>query len=286
MSVDPNPAPSRIIPNAFQKPNWIVDVVMRYIPGEHYKCLDVIIRKTLGWMKERDRIALSQIVSLTGISENKVRACMKDLCRFGLAIKTDGNNANNQGNEYALQMDDSLVDLSALMAWDGARRTLNKRRIQAASSKVNEVVPSHGSTTVTRHGGGVVARMTQKPLSKANRSSHTTGKIEFSEMTVEQAYKVPSLAMYRKATGFFPGKMVWAFVDGFVREHGITESQLKAAAEAWARRGHKQSNVEGILEWARDGIPVQRKPTQPKGKKRADGSDPIENILGGSNGEQ
>ena len=83
-----------------------------------------------------------------------------------------------------------------------------------------------------------------------------------------------------------PGKMAWVFVDSFIRENDILEANLKAAAEAWARRGHKQSNVEGVLEWARDGVPAQRKPAQAKGKKRADGNDPIENILGDSNGEQ
>jgi phage replication O-like protein O len=281
MSNDPNPAPSRIIPNAFQKPNWIADVVMRYLPGEHYKCLEVVLRKTLGFWKERDRISRSQIVAMTGLNVKTVDKCMRDLCVFGLVIKTAGNNAKNHGNEYEMQLDDRLVNLSALMAWSGNKRITHTRKLP-----VQGVSPRGGSTT-TRRGEGVPTRWeTQKPISKANRSSHTTGEIEFSEMTVEQAYKVPSLAMYRKATGFFPGKMVWAFVDGFVREHGITENQLKAAAEAWARRGHKQSNVEGILEWARDGIPAQRKPTQPKGKKRADGSDPIENILGGSNGEQ
>lgn len=285
MSSEPYPAPSRIIPNAFQKPNWVVDVVMRYLPGEHYKCLDVVIRKTLGWMKERDRIALSQIVSLTGISENKVRSCMKDLCGFGLTIKTDGNNAKNQGNEYALQMDDRFIDLSGLMAWAGARKAVNQRRIKAASYK-GGVVSSHGSTPVAREEGGVVARRTQKPLSKANRSSLTTGAIDFSSLTVEKAYKVPTLAMYKRAAGFFPGQMTWEYVDKFIRENGITEAQIKTAATAWALRGHKQSNVEGVLEWARDGVPAQRKPAQAKSKKRADGSDPIEKILGGSDGEQ
>jgi len=285
MSSEPNPAPSRIIPNAFQKPNWIVDVVMRYLPGEHYKCLDVIIRKTLGWMKERDRIARSQIVDLTGLNVQTVDKCMKELCAFGLVLKVDGNNAKNQGNEYALQMDDRQINLSGLMAWNGKRKAVNKRRGKVSSFKAG-VARSHTGTPVPPYKGSTVAPETQKPLSKANRSSHTTRELRINELTVQQAYNVPTLAMYRRATGFMPGKMVWAFVDGFVREYGITESQLKAAAEAWARRGHKQSNVEGILEWARDGIPAQRKPAQAQSKKRADGSDPIENILGGSNGEQ
>lgn len=279
MSEDPKPAPSKIIPNAFQKPNWIVDVVMRYLPGEHYKCLDVVIRKTLGWMKERDRISTSQIVDLTGISEKTVYKVMKELCAFGLVIKTDGNNVKNQGNEWALQMDDRFVDLSGLMAWNGKRVQVNKRRTQAASYK-KWVVSCDDTTPVARQYGGVVGRQTQKPLSKANRSSHTTRAISFEDMTVEQAYKVPTLAMYRKASGFFPGKLAWAFVDEFIRENDITEEQIKTAATAWALRGHKQSNVEGILEWARDGVPTARSKAK-KATSRKPGEDPIDKVLGG-----
>ncbi|MBN8654803.1 MAG: hypothetical protein J0M11_03635, partial [Anaerolineae bacterium] len=221
-----------------------------------------------------------QIVDLVGMNVQTVDKCMKELCAFGLVIKVDGNNAKNQGNEYALQMDDRQIDLSGLMAWAGKRKDVNKRRGGISSYK-SGVARSHTGTPVPPYRGSTVAPETQKPLSKANRSSHTTAQIDFSALTVEQAYKVPTLAMYRRAAGFFPGKMTWEFVDKFIRENSITEEQIKTAATAWALRGHKQSNVEGILEWARDGVPAQRKPTQPKGKKRADGEDPIEKALRG-----
>jgi phage replication O-like protein O len=284
MSGEPNPAPSRIIPNAFQKPNWIADVVMRYLPGEHYKCLEVVVRKTLGWLKERDRISRSQIVELTGLNVKTVDKCMRELCVFGLTIKTAGNNAKNQGNEYALQLDDRMVDLSGLMAWSGSKRSTKTRNVP--SSYKGEVSPRGGSTT-TQRGEGLPTRWeTQKPLSKTNRSSHTSAQNDFASMTVEQAYKVPTLAMYKRAAGFFPGQMAWAFVDGFIREHGVTEEQIKTAATAWAVRGHKQSNVEGILEWARDGVPAQRAKTKAGGKSASvkQKHDVIDGVL--NNGDE
>lgn len=126
---------------------------------------------------------------------------------------------------------------------------------------------------------------TQKPLSKANRSSHTGAQNDFSSMTVEQTYRVPTLAMYKRAARFFPGQMTWEFVDRFIRENGVTEEQIKTAATAWSLRGHKPSNVEGILEWARDGVPPLRgKPKASKSASVKQKHDVIDGVL--KNGDE
>lgn len=276
-----NPSPSKIIPNSFQKPNWIVDVVMRYLPGEHYKCLDVVVRKTLGWLKEKDRISTSQIVELSGLSERTVYKCMRELVGFGLIEKTDGNNSRNQGNEWALQMDDRLIDLSGLMAWDGSRRAVNQRRTRAASSNKG-VLSCDDSTHTRRQGGTVVARQTQKPLSKAIKDSLSQREPNFSEMSVLEARRVPTLQAYANATGFFPGAAVWEYVHRFISEHGVTEDQIRSAFTAWKLRGHRSENIEGILEWARDGIPQsgqKRKGAQTRSKNAAAKSDIIDGVL-------
>ena len=48
MSVEANPAPSKIIPNTFQTPNALTDEVMRLLSGNEVKCYLVIVRKTFG----------------------------------------------------------------------------------------------------------------------------------------------------------------------------------------------------------------------------------------------
>jgi phage replication O-like protein O len=280
---DANPSPSKIIPNSFQKPNWIVDVVMRYLPGEHYKCLDVVVRKTLGWLKERDRIATSQIVTLTGYSEKTVYKCMKELCSFGLVLKTDGNNAKNQGNEWSLQLEDRLVDLSGLMVWNGSLRSKNQKRTSKARAS-RGVLLSHNGTVVTQQSGTVVTQQTQKPLSKAN-ISHTQAAPDFSSMSVSDAYKVPALQLYKRATGFFPGSAAWEYVHTFISENKLTEEQIKKASTEWAIQGYKQTNVKGILEWARDGVPAapvrgSAKAQRAAGKAKKLSDDDLDRILG------
>jgi hypothetical protein len=86
--------------------------------------------------------------------------------------------------------------------------------------------------------------------------------IDFENMTIHEAYKLPTLRMYRNATGFFPGMPVWEFVHNFIVENKITEKTLKAVYAEWKLRGFKSENVRGILEWARDGIPGAKKQGQ------------------------
>ena len=74
-------------------------------------------------------------------------------------------------------------------------------------------------------------------------------------MTIHEAYKLPTLRLYRDATGFFPGQPTWEYVHNFIVEHKITCKNLKMVFTEWKIRGFKSSNVKGILEWARDGIP-------------------------------
>lgn len=283
---DESPSPSKIIPNSFQKPNWIVDVVMRYLPGEHYKCLDVVVRKTLGWLKERDRIATSQIVALTGYSDKTVYKCMKDLCSFGLVLKTDGNNAKNQGNEWALQLEDRLVDISGLMAWNGKLRSKNSKRTSKARAS-RGVLLSHSSTVVAQQQGTVVTQQTQKPLSKANISL-TQGAVNFQKMTASDAYKLPSLQLYQRATGFFPGSQTWEYVHTFITKNNLTEEQIRTASTEWAIQGYKRENVKGILEWALEGVPsTSRNGTQKKSgaKARKLSNEEIDKLFGVGNGD-
>lgn len=72
----------------------------------------------------------------------------------------------------------------------------------------------------------------------------------FSDLTAKQAYQVAELKLYQRATGTFPGSIVWEFVYDFVRKHGLSEEQIHAAAVDWASRGYKSENVKGILEVA------------------------------------
>jgi hypothetical protein len=82
--------------------------------------------------------------------------------------------------------------------------------------------------------------------------------LNFSQMTIPQARKVPALKMYTDATGWFPADILWEQVDEIITKNNLTVEKIRAAALAWVGKGYKRGNVVGILEWAVNGIPGDR----------------------------
>jgi len=68
----------------------IMEALTKYrIPGEQMQCLLFIIRKTYGWNKKEDSIALSQFVDATGINMPNVCRALKGLIDKNIIIKKD-----------------------------------------------------------------------------------------------------------------------------------------------------------------------------------------------------
>jgi phage replication O-like protein O len=165
--VSDSPAPSKIIPNTFQTPNlFLDDGLLALLTGSETKCYLVIIRKTFGWRKDRDRIAKSQIAQLTGLSEPTVDDCMANLVKFGLVVCTAENNPANSGKEWAPQMDDSLIDYAGLQKRQSDTKLSSiKRTEKARLAKGGIVQLPH---LVQQPQGGVVQLPPQQPLSTTN----------------------------------------------------------------------------------------------------------------------
>lgn len=82
--------------------NEILDALVSIrIPGEARQCLDFIIRKTYGFNKKEDWIALSQFVKSTGLRKPTVQRALKKLLIMNTIIKKD----NGLGVTYGLQKD-------------------------------------------------------------------------------------------------------------------------------------------------------------------------------------
>lgn len=176
--------PSRIIPNAYQSPNFYVDDLLNLLTGEEWKCMSFLIRKTLGWQKTKDRLAKSVIANATGLSESTVEKCMANLKAFGLALRLSENNAANDGIEWGVQMDDEQINWSALEErrqqiiaknverTEAARKAAAYKRALGWDEMGGDV--AHGGDVgqtaggdVTQTAGGDVGQGTQKTI-KAN----------------------------------------------------------------------------------------------------------------------
>lgn len=70
--------------------NELLEAMGRFrIPGMERQVFDVIMRKTWGWKKKCDRIALSQLVEATGMSKPNVSRSLSKLIINRLVIKSD-----------------------------------------------------------------------------------------------------------------------------------------------------------------------------------------------------
>ena len=80
----------RFIPNSFQISNAFVDEMMGELSGNAVKCYLIIVRKTRGWGKESDAIAISQFVDGKKLKDERtVRAALDELLAAGVVGKMD-----------------------------------------------------------------------------------------------------------------------------------------------------------------------------------------------------
>lgn len=132
--------------------------------------------------------------------------------------------------------------------------------VTVAHSNTSKETVAQGNRSVA-HSKATVAQNAMKRVYKTD--SQDTGREkppapDFASMTVEEAGKWPTLRLYRRAADFFPGSVVWEFVDKFITDNGLTEAKIHEAAVEWQVRGYRQENVKGILEWAAFGIPADK----------------------------
>ncbi len=65
--------------------NELIEALARIrIPGESMQCLWIIFRKTYGWKKKKDRIALSQFARMTGLKKQAAHRGLSKLAKMGI----------------------------------------------------------------------------------------------------------------------------------------------------------------------------------------------------------
>jgi phage replication O-like protein O len=69
-----------------QVSNAFIDFEMKRVSGNSTKAFLMISRKTIGWHKEVDRIALSQIIKFCGFTRNTARKAIEELLSLNLVI--------------------------------------------------------------------------------------------------------------------------------------------------------------------------------------------------------
>lgn len=119
--------------------NEIMEALPRIrIPPEARRVLDVIIRKTYGFRKKKDRISLSQFAMATGIPTSKICRALKRLSGMNM-ITIEGE---YNGNIYSINKDYTTWNDGWVLPRVGTPKTPQKVLPQPAS----RVLPRVGDT--------------------------------------------------------------------------------------------------------------------------------------------
>jgi phage replication O-like protein O len=81
---------------------FLEELAKTKIPGQSRQILDVILRKTYGWNKRRDKISISQFEKMTGIDRKNVKRARNKLQELGIIIVTE--NGKNKSKYYEINL--------------------------------------------------------------------------------------------------------------------------------------------------------------------------------------
>ncbi len=95
------------VPNHTQTPNELFDDHMKEMTGAELKIVLAICRQTFGWHKERDRISLSQLMEMTGLTRMTVVSGIKKSMARGMVVRREVDG----GFEYALVLSASIKSI-------------------------------------------------------------------------------------------------------------------------------------------------------------------------------
>jgi phage replication O-like protein O len=118
----------------------IYEALIRYrIPGEQEQCLKMIIRKTYGWNKKWDIIALSQFVKATGILKSHVCRALNELEKKHIIITKKGNRL---GKNYCFN--------KKYKTWKSLPKKVTlPKKVMSVTQKGNLPLPKKGTTIDT-----------------------------------------------------------------------------------------------------------------------------------------
>ncbi len=150
-------------PNYTQTPNDLFDHWLPLLGEAELKVLLVIIRKTFGWHKKRDRISITQLSEITGLLRETVIKATTSLQSKGIIIKDVKGQAGRQETHYELVIEEEsnnsypsvkptpLVGLDPLGSTDPQKKaylkeTNQKKQQQASPTDAASAAASFGSS--------------------------------------------------------------------------------------------------------------------------------------------
>ncbi len=201
-------------PNYTQIPNIVLDL-MSEMEETEFRVVIAIARQTFGWHKKRDKISLTQLQKLTGLSRQGVVDGIAAGERRGLIERNKDESDKRGGIWYRLLVDQSNELTSQL---NGLVQTVNQSTELTRTSQLNglELVNSVDTQKKEKErkesGGGIPA---------------------------------PAIALYSKLVNIRPAK----FAADMIAEQVTDLARWEKTIKDWLTSGYKPANVKGMLDW-------------------------------------
>jgi phage replication O-like protein O len=186
------------------------------------------------------------------------------ICRYTFGYHRDEVKISTRKLANAIKMSVASVDKGANAAvdrglieriTDGQNTTIWRAIVSDSENESPDTVLENETPVTQKMNRSVPDNESQVGVKERIKKAKKSPSLNFKDMTVAEARKVPSLRMYIQATDHFPGSVVWEYVHNTITQNNLTFEKLQAAAVEWSARGFKPSNVKGVLEWAINGIP-------------------------------
>lgn len=168
---------SKYVPNSFQTPNIVVDVLMNLLNPSELKCYLFAIRHVYGWQDKIERgyahISLSMFedgfstFSGTGLTRPTITKSLKELVKYGVLIKVETDETYNKGQAYAIGENPDIEGLEnrkvvknfnqkgLKILTTGSKKSLPKQtqgktQVNISPAEADDVAPPSKPLTVTR----------------------------------------------------------------------------------------------------------------------------------------
>lgn len=128
---------SKFVPNSFQLPNVIVDVIARFLTGDEYKILTIVYRRRYGSESSRwERVGEEEIAKMSGVSPKTASKVLDSLIEFGLLVIVEKADFRaGKSRRFDVQVDAAKINKPALEARANKKRETNHARVKAAREK-------------------------------------------------------------------------------------------------------------------------------------------------------
>ena len=213
--------------NFTQVSNHFIDTVLPRLSASAIVVYIVICRKTAGWHKQYDEIAISQFVTLTGLTKPTIIRAIRELIAGGII------NMQSSGATNAYGISESIA-IERVCCGDGQQSIFTGQNflpVTPVAGKIN--LPDDGKVILPTQVKNFDQQKKQQKKQQNKQEQPRDARLAEWQFTV-----------YRQLTHLH---VPFAFRDEVAKL--TSQSIWESVITRWIGRGYRPNGIQGMLEW-------------------------------------